>query len=122
MDFKSAKEIEKDLGEWEIVNNIIEKIDIGSIEHFGGIISLRVICKDIMLGGYNNTKNLGCVLKKFMELFGKSYDDYLSIQSLENTPIRIIFENNEFNGKAYAVGHFMQDKFIKMSDLFGMEE
>lgn len=118
MNFKSAKEIVKDLGEWETVNNIIEKIDIGSIGHFGGLISLRIVCKDIILGGYNNTQNLGYAVKILFELFETKDDDFTSVQALKNVPIRIIFEPNEM-GQAYAVGHFMNDKFIKIDDLFG---
>lgn len=51
-----------------IENNIIKRIDINICAHFGNTVSLVVMGKDVhLIDGYNNTGNLGYVIKNLIE-------------------------------------------------------
>ena len=97
-----------------IENNIINKLDIEIIAHFGNCVSLIMdcyCCRPLPL--YNSTANIGYIIKRLVEFLGIEEEDGLALSQIKNVPIRIVYDNN----KTVALGHFMKDKFITIEDL-----
>lgn len=93
-----------------IENNIIERIDVNCIGHFGNTISFEIICKDCCpYSGYDNSENLGTIVKAFLELFDISEEDGIRLSKIKNIPCRIIINSNN---RICGFGHFMKDKFV----------
>lgn len=112
------------LNEYAIKNNLIEDIDINIIAHFGNCVSFEISCTNISpLCGYNNTKNLGFLLKAFYELFEISEEDGLQISQVKNIPCRLIFTGEgTWGDKCIGFGHFMKDKFVFTQDFIQIDE
>ena len=115
---KRMREI-KSLG-YGVENNIIEKIDINIIAHFGNIPCLTIVCENIVpYGYYNDIARVGFLLKAIVEFFGIDREDGVWLSSLKNIPCRLVFEgdgDNHFGEKAVGIGHYMKDKFILFED------
>ena len=74
---------------------------------------------------YNNTQNLGYVLKTFVEFFELSEEDGLRISEIQNIPCRLVFESTNgctWGSKCIGIGHFMKDKFVFVQDLAKVDE
>ena len=103
-----------------VENNIIEKIDINIIAHFGNIPCLTIVCENIVpYGYYNDIARVGFLLKAIVEFFGVAREDGIWLSSLKNIPCRLIFEgdgDNHFGEKAVGIGHYVKDKFILFED------
>ena len=112
------------LNGYAIKNNLIEDIDINIIAHFGNCVSFEISCTNISpLCGYNNTKNLGFLLKAFYELFEISEEDGLQISQVKNIPCRLIFTGEgTWGDKCIGFGHFMKDKFVFTQDFIQIDE
>ena len=99
-----------------IENNIIKEIDINVIAHFGNIPCLTIICENICAyAHYNNTSNLGHLIKALVEFLGCEREDGIMLSKIRNIPCRIIFEGNgtdRWGEKAVGIGHYMKDRFI----------
>lgn len=106
-----------------IKNNIIESVNIKVIGHFNNCSALEIICSDICcLSGYNNTKNLGFLIKAFIELFDLTEEDGLNLNKIHNIPCRLIFaEDGSWGGKCIGFGHFMKDKFVYKEDFIKID-
>lgn len=97
---------------YKISNNIIENIDISIIGHFNNIVCLRIFAQDcVIMGTYNDTQNLGLLIKAFVELFDLTEEDGVYISKIKNLPCRIITESG-FGSKVIGFGHFMRDRFV----------
>lgn len=96
-----------------IENNIIEFIDINTIAHFGNCTCLEIACSNVWsMSGYNNTRNLGYLIKAFIELFDISNEDGLRLTDIKNIPCRLVFNENSWGSKCIGFGHFMKNKFV----------
>ena len=109
----------KNLG-YGVENNIIEKIDIKIIAHFGNIPCLNIVCENIVpYGHYNDIARMGFLLKAIVEFFEVDREDGVWLSSLRNIPCRLVFEgdgDNHWGEKAVGIGHYMKDKFILFED------
>lgn len=112
MNYKTLKEITADKNSVE--NNIIEKIDIDVIAHFGNSVCFEIICTNVFaMSGYNNTANVGFLIKKFIELFDLEEEDGIRITKIKNIPCRLIFKGGGGLGsQCIGFGHLMKDKFV----------
>ena len=103
-----------------VENNIIEKVDVKIIAHFGNIPCLMIMCENITpYGLYNDIARLGFLLKAIVEFFEVDKEDGVWLSSLKNIPCRLVFEgdgDNHFGEKAVGIGHYMKDKFILFED------
>ena len=122
---KSVKSITYSLDDinrlgYGVENNIIEKIDINIIAHFGNIPCLTIICADIIpYGNYNDIARLGFLLKGLVELLEVEREDGVFLSDLEDIPCRLVFEGNwknHWGEKAVGIGHYRKDKFILFED------
>lgn len=128
---KTVKDITYSLNDIEkkgygVENNIIEKIDIKIIAHFGNIPCLTMICENVIpYGFYNDIHRLGYLLKAIVEFFGLEREDGIMLSELKNIPCRIVFDGNGKNhwgDKATGIGHYMKDKFILFEDFNKLAE
>lgn len=128
MNFQDIVKTKKEIDEigYDIVNNIIERIDINTIAHFGNAVSFEIMCDCVMpMGNYVNTQNIGYILKSFIELFDLSREDGLRLSEITNVPCRLIFESKNgciWGSKCIGIGHFMKDKFVFIEDLAKINE
>lgn len=107
-----------------IENNIIERVDVNCIGHFGNCVTFEIRCKNVCaMCHYNNTVNLGFIIKKFIELMGLTKEDGIRLSDIKNIPCRIVYEdpNCSWGAKCVGIGHFMEDKFVLVDDLAKFE-
>lgn len=120
------KKADIDLIGYDIGNNIITHIDINTIAHFGNTTCFEIACTDVYpMSCYNNTQNLGYILKAFIEFFEIDEEDGLRIRDIKNIPCRLIFESKNgciWGSKCIGIGHFMKDKFVFIQDLAKVDE
>lgn len=111
---------------YDIANNIVTNIDVNTIAHFGNTTCFEIACTDVYpMSCYNNTKNLGYILKAFIEFFEIDEEDGLRIRDVKNIPCRLIFESKNgciWGSKCIGIGHFMKDKFVFIDDLAKVDE
>lgn len=109
-----------------IDNNIITHIDVNTIAHFGNTTCFEIACTNVYpMSCYNNTHNLGYILKAFIEFFELSEEDGLRIGDIKNIPCRLVFESTNgciWGSKCIGIGHFMKDKFVFVQDLAKVDE
>lgn len=101
-----------------IENNIIETVNINIIGHFGNCPTFEVFCSNVSaFSGYNNTANLGFLIKAFCSLFDLCEEDGLRLNKVKNIPCRLIFEGDGgWGGRCIGFGHFMKNKFVYSKD------
>ena len=117
---KTKKQIEA-IG-YNIENNIIEKVDVNTIAHFGNVNCFVIACTNVCpMSAYNNTQNLGYTIKAFIELFDLSEEDGLRLTDIKNIPCRLIFEGG-WGSKCIGFGHFMKDKFVLTEEFVKVNE
>lgn len=105
----------------KIENEMIRGADIAVIGHFGNLVSLNVwtgCC--CLLHNYNNTQNLGLILKAFVELFDLTDEDGYCFSKIKDIPCRIIFDG--WGSKVLGFGHFMKDRFVYTEDFIRTTE
>ncbi|MEG1926584.1 MAG: hypothetical protein RR415_12660 [Ruthenibacterium sp.] len=112
-------------GEWiqkegyVIENNILQKVDVDTIAHFGNCTCLELHCANVVpYSTYNNTKNLGLLIKTLVVFLGLEEEDGIRLSEIKNIPIRLVFDG----GKAVGLGHFMSDKFFLFSEFSELGE
>ena len=108
-----------------IQNNIIENVDVNTIAHFGNVTCLEIYCTDICpMCTYNNTANLGFLIRALIELLGISEEDGLRLSKIKNIPCRLVFndKNCSWGSKCIGIGHFMKDKFVLLDDFVLINE
>lgn len=120
------KKVDIDAIGYDIANNIITNIDVNTIAHFGNTTCFEIACTDVYpMSCYNNTRNLGYILKAFIEFFEIDEEDGLRIRDIKNIPCRLIFESKNgctWGSKCIGIGHFMKDKFVFIEDLVKVDE
>lgn len=111
---------------YDISNNIITNIDVNTIAHFGNTTCFEIACTDVYpMSCYNNTQNLGYVLRAFIEFFELDEEDGLRIRDIKNIPCRLIFESKNgciWGSKCIGIGHFMKNKFVFIEDFAKIDE
>lgn len=107
-----------------IENNIIETVDINVIAHFGNCPCFEITCSNVWcFQGYNNTQNLGFLIRAFYNLFDLGEEDGLRLDKIKKIPCRLIFEKEGgWGGKCIGFGHFMKDKFVYSKDFAKIDE
>ena len=103
-----------------IENNIIERVDVNCIGHFGNLVTLQIVCKNVWaMSGYNNTANIGFIIKRLVELLDLTQEDGVRLSQIKDVPIRIVYSdsNCSFGSKCVGIGHFMKDRFVLIEDL-----
>ena len=103
-----------------IENNIIERVDVNCIGHFGNLVTLQIVCKNVWaMSGYNNTANIGFIIKRLVELLDLTQEDGVRLSEIKNVPIRAVYSdsNCSFGSKCVGIGHFMKDRFVLIEDL-----
>ena len=104
---------------YEIENNIIRGAKIAVIGHFGNIVSLVVYTDNCcIISDYNNTRNIGFIIKALVELFDLTLEDGYIFSHIKDIPCRIICDKNS---KVVGFGHFMKDKFVFTEDLMKID-
>ena len=111
---------------YDIANNIITDVDINTIAHFGNTTCFEIRCTDVCpMSTYNNTQNLGFILRAFIEFFEINEEDGLRISEIKNIPCRLIFDSKNgciWGSRCIGIGHFMKDKFVFIQDLANVDE
>ena len=119
---KTKSQIEK-MG-YGIENNIIERVDVNCIGHFGNCVAFEIQCKNVYaMCHYNNTANLGFIIKKFIELMGLTDEDGIRLSNIKNVPCRIVYADPHcsYGSRCVGIGHFMENKFVLIDDLAKFE-
>ncbi len=119
---KTEKEI-KETGH-TIENNIIEEVNVNTIAHFGNTTCFEILCSNVAaMSCYNNTQNLGYIIRAFIELFDLSKEDGIRLSEIKNIPCRIICEGQGgWGSRCIGFGHFMKDKFVLTDDFAKIDE
>lgn len=111
---------------YSVENNLVS-LDIQIIGHFGNSVSLVIAAKNIIpYSAYNNTANVGYILKYLVELLGIEEEDGLRLSQIKNIPVRLIFDckdsTSTFGAKCIGIGNFMEDKFVMFDVLAKMDK
>lgn len=107
-----------------IENNIIERVEVNCIGHFGNCVTLEIYCHNVCaMCHYNNTANLGFIIKKFVELMGLTDEDGIRLSNIRNVPCRIVYADQHcsYGSRCVGIGHFMENKFVLIDDLAKFE-
>ena len=105
-----------------IENSIIENININTIAHFGNVTCFEIMCANVYpMSNYNNIKNLGYLIRAFIELFDLSREDGLRLTDIKNIPCRIILEGG-WGSKCIGFGHFMKNKFVLTDEFVKIDD
>lgn len=109
---KTKKQVEE-MGH-SIENNVIERVDVNTVAHFGNLTCFEAICSNVCaMSHYNNIGNLGYIIRAFIELFDLSEEDGLRLSEIKNIPCRLIFEGQGgWGSRCIGFGHFMKNKFV----------
>ena len=117
---EQIKEKESDFGLWIMRNDMIKKVEINSCEL--GILSLGI---DYVSGnqgvgyGHRSEVNIGFMILNLAKLLGLGCYNGDILEAMKGKPIRVLFKE-DWGGSVVDctyIGHFMEDKFIKMSEL-----
>lgn len=113
----------KDMG-YCINNNIIQYIDVNTIAHFGNCTCLEIVCSNVCpMIHYNDTHNLGYLIRAFVELFDISEEDGLRLSDIKRIPCRLIFDGEGgWGSTCIGFGNFMNDKFVLTEQFVKVDE
>ena len=119
---KSQKQIEA-MGH-SIENNVIVSVDINTIAHFGNCTCFEILCSNVCpISGYNNTLNLGFLVKSFVQLMEIDQEDGLRLSNIRNIPCRLVFAGQGgWGSRCIGFGHFMKDKFVLTEEFVKINE
>ena len=109
---------------YSVENNLIS-LDVQVIGHFGNSVSLVIAAKNVIpYSAYNNTENIGFIIKYIVELLGIEKEDGLFISKVKNIPVRLVFDSKEpcWGAKCVGIGNFMEDKFVMFDVLAKMDK
>lgn len=107
------------------VENNLVSLDVQVIGHFGNSVSLVIAAKNVIpYSAYNNTENIGIIIKYLVELLGIEKEDGLFISDVKDVPARLIFDSKEpgWGAKCVGIGNFMEDKFVMFDVLAKMDK
>lgn len=114
------KQREPDFERWVLRNDMIFSVRIYACDQ--GFLQLGVDYKTANQGvgyGYRSEGNIGLMIQGLASLLDVKYIDGDILKAMEGKPIRVLFKT-EYGGRVADntyIGHFMEDKFIKMSEL-----
>ena len=106
---------------YKITNEMIHGSDLSVIGHFGNAVSINVwtgCC--CLLHDYNNTDNIGYIIKALVELFDLTDEDGYVFKNFKEIPCRII--SNGWGSKVVGFGHFMKNKFVYTDEFVKITE
>ena len=106
---------------YSVENNIIEKVDVNVIGHFGNCTTLEIMCSNVVpYSCVNNTKNLGEMIRFLVEFLEIEKEDGTRLSEIKGVPVRLVFDGDGRNGywveKSVGIGCFMKDKYVLFSD------
>lgn len=99
---------------YSVENNLVS-LDVQVIGHFDNSVSLVIAANNVIpYSSYNNTENIGFIIKYLVELLGIQKEDGLLISKVKDIPVRLIFDSKEpgWGAKCVGIGNFMEDKFV----------
>ena len=105
---------------WKLRNDMIERVVVEMCDH--GFLSLGIDYKSGKQGvgyGYRSEGNIGLMILNLADVLGVGYINGDILANMKGRPIRVLFKE-DFGGSVADctyIGHFMEDKFIKMSEL-----
>ena len=114
------KQREPDYERWTLRNDMIASVRIWACDY--GFLQLGIDYKSGEQGvgyGYRSEGNIGLMIQGLASLLGVKYINGDILKEMEGKPIRVLFKQDcggSVAGCTY-IGHFMEDKFIKMSEL-----
>ena len=114
------KQKEPDFERWELRNDMIASVRVSACDH--GFLQLGIDYKSANQGvgyGYRSEANIGLMIQGLASLLGVKYINGDILKAMEGKPIRVLFKK-DYGGcvaDCTYIGHFMDDKFIKMSEL-----
>lgn len=106
---------DKDNDAIRVENDILGRIDLSITGHFNNCISLNLITDEgrELVPMYNSTKRIGFILKALVEMLDICQDDPMTISSIKNIPIRVVYKDDII----IAIGHHKKDRFELISEL-----
>lgn len=114
------KQREPDFERWELRNDMIYSVRVCACDH--GFLQLGIDYRSGAQGvgyGYRSEANIGLMIQGLASLLGVKYINGDILKAMEGRPIRVLFKK-DYGGRVADctyIGHFMEDKFIKMSEL-----
>lgn len=113
------KRKEPDYLEWELRNDQIADVCVISCDH--GFLSLGIdyVSKRQGVGyGYRSEGNIGLMIQGLASLLDVKYTNGDILKAMQGKPIRVLskFSPGASVADCTYIGHFMEDKFIKMSE------
>ena len=114
------KQKEPDFERWELRNDMIASVRVYACDH--GFLQLGIDYKSANQGvgyGYRSEANIGLMIQGLASLLGVKYINGDILKAMEGEPIRVLFKKDWGGNVADCtyIGHFMEDKFIKMREL-----
>lgn len=109
---------------YSVENNLVS-LDVQVIGHFDNSVSLVIAANNVIpYSSYNNTENIGFIIKYLVELLGIQKEDGLLISKVKDVPARLIFDSKEpgWGVKCVGIGNFMEDKFVMFDVLARMDK
>lgn len=109
---------------YSVENNLVS-LDVQVIGHFDNSVSLVIAANNVIpYSSYNNTENIGFIIKYLVELLGIQKEDELLISKVKDVPARLIFDSKEpgWGAKCVGIGNFMEDKFVMFDVLARMDK
>lgn len=109
---------------YSVENNLVS-LDVQVIGHFDNSVSLVIAANNVIpYSSYNNTENIGFIIKYLVELLGIQKEDWLLISKVKDIPARLIFDSKEpgWGAKCVGIGNFMEDKFVMFDVLAKMDK
>ena len=109
---------------YSVENNLVS-LDVQVIGHFDNSVSLVIAAKNVIpYSAYNNTENIGFIIKYLVELLGIEKENGLLISRVKDVPARLIFDSKEpcWGAKCIGIGNFMEDKFVMFDVLAKMDK
>ena len=109
-----------DAEEVKIKNNIISKIDIFIVGHFGNAVSLELKGKhgEDIIPTYRVERTIGYAIRDFIDFFHLSREDGIRLSALKDIPVRLFYDDFHL----LAIGDFMEDRFFLVGDLFASRD
>lgn len=105
-----------------IKRDVVQKVNIKVVAHFGNCVWADLVFSNVcLLRGYNNTANIGYILRFLVDMFDCNNEDGADISSLEGVKVRLVFDDaNPYNGRCVAIGHETKDIFVLLDDLVNL--
>jgi len=116
---EQIRKVEDDIERWDLRNDMVSDVRITACKSF---LSLHLSFKSGKQGvgfGYRCEGNIGMMMKWLMRLWDVDGDCDNVLGAFWGTPIRVLDKDDWGGSMAQStyLGHFMEDRFIKVSTL-----